>query len=99
MAFPDRPRECQDLRQVWARPDGWWRMPGMEITASTADAMTVHVTRDEASIINNALNEVCNGTHLADFEFSARMGVSREEARKVLRTINDALKAQPRDNV
>jgi len=36
-----------------------------------------------AFIINNALNEVCNGMSL-DGEFSTRMGCSLEEARQLL---------------
>jgi len=41
--------------------------------------MIVELTRDELEIINNALNEVCNGIHLKG-EFDTRMGCSVEEA-------------------
>jgi len=40
-----------------------------------------------AFIINNALNEVCNGMSL-DGEFSTRMGCSLEEARQLLDRIH-----------
>jgi hypothetical protein len=42
--------------------------------------MTIDLTTDELLIINNALNEVCNGIHL-EGEFDTRMGTSVEEAR------------------
>ena len=49
-------------------------------------------TRDELVIINNALNEVCNGMSLEDAEFQTRIGYSREAARKVLEKVAKAIK-------
>jgi hypothetical protein len=49
--------------------------------------MTVDLTKDELQIINNALNEVCNGIGL-EGEFDTRMGCSVEEARAVLARIH-----------
>jgi len=49
-------------------------------------------TRDELVIINNALNEVCNGLPLGDDEFQTRIGFSRETASKVLAKVGKALK-------
>ena len=54
--------------------------------------MTIDLTRDELLIINNALNEVCNGVHL-EGEFDTRMGVSIEEARELLKKVNALLRA------
>jgi len=54
-------------------------------------SMDIDLTRDEISIINNALNEVCNGVHL-EGEFSTRMGCSLEEARALLAKINRLIK-------
>jgi hypothetical protein len=48
----------------------------------------VHLTREELITINNALNEICNIDHIADWEFQTRMGVDRLEARQVLAKIN-----------
>jgi hypothetical protein len=45
--------------------------------------MTVELTNYELYIINNALNEVCNGIHLKG-EFDNRMGCTVEEARELL---------------
>ena len=49
--------------------------------------MTVELTKDELLIINNALNEVCNGIDL-EGEFDTRMGCSVEEARVVLAKVH-----------
>jgi hypothetical protein len=50
-------------------------------------SMKVELTRDELGIINNALNEVCNGVDL-DGEFDTRMGCTVEEARDLLAKIH-----------
>jgi hypothetical protein len=50
-------------------------------------SMLVELTKDELGIINNALNEVCNGIHL-EGEFDTRMGCTIEEARKLLAKIH-----------
>ena len=49
--------------------------------------MTVEFTPHELIIINNALNEVCNGIAL-NGEFSTRMGCSLDEARELLDKIH-----------
>ena len=49
-------------------------------------------SREELVIINNALNEVCNGLSLGDDEFQTRIGHTREKARKVLSKVSTALK-------
>lgn len=49
-------------------------------------------TREELIVINNALNEVCNGSLLDDAEFQTRVGYSREAAHKVLEKVAKALK-------
>ena len=49
--------------------------------------MLVELTKDELGIINNALNEVCNGIDL-EGEFDTRMGCTVEQARAVLAKIH-----------
>jgi hypothetical protein len=49
--------------------------------------MTLELTKDELEIINNALNEVCNGIDLRG-EFDIRMGCTIEEARQLLAKIH-----------
>ena len=41
-------------------------------------------TTDELVLLNNALNEVCNGIAMSDDEFQTRLGVDRKTARKLL---------------
>lgn len=49
--------------------------------------MKVELTKDELGIINNALNEVCNGIDL-EAEFDTRMGCTVAEARELLAKIH-----------
>lgn len=51
------------------------------------DAMLAELTKDALGIINNALNEVCNGIDL-EGGFDTRMGCTVEEARAVLAKIH-----------
>jgi hypothetical protein len=48
-------------------------------------------TRDELVVINNALNEVCNGLALGEDEFQTRIGYSRARAREVLKKVAKTL--------
>ena len=48
-------------------------------------------SESELRTINNALNEICNIDHIQDWEFQTRMGVDREEARRVLDKVNAPL--------
>jgi hypothetical protein len=48
-------------------------------------------THEELVVINNALNEVCNGLSFDDDEFQTRIGYSRTMARNVLKKIAKAL--------
>ncbi|MGW6140120.1 hypothetical protein [Streptomyces sp. NPDC055140] len=63
----------------------------MEIIDASSQQMAVRLTRDEAVVINNALNELCNGFDLSDDELRTRSGYTREEIRSVLGMINDAI--------
>jgi hypothetical protein len=55
--------------------------------SSQAVPISVEFTRAELGILNNALNEVCNGIHL-DGEFDTRMGCTVEESRVLLAKIH-----------
>jgi hypothetical protein len=48
-------------------------------------------TRDELVVINNALNEVCNGLAIDEDEFQTRIGYPRAKARDVLKKVSKAL--------
>ncbi|MEV7012202.1 hypothetical protein [Streptosporangium sp. NPDC051022] len=46
----------------------------------------------DALVVNNALNEICNGVHLDGRDFQPRMGIDREQAFAVLRMVNGSIK-------
>jgi hypothetical protein len=48
-------------------------------------------THDELVVINNALNEVCNGLLWDDDEFQTRIGYSRAIAQVLLKKIGKSL--------
>jgi hypothetical protein len=50
-------------------------------------------THDELVVINNALNEVCNGIGFEDDEFQSRIGYSRALVRDVLKKVAQVLAA------
>jgi hypothetical protein len=56
-------------------------------------SLKVELTKDELGIINNALNEVCNGIDL-EGEFDTRMGCTVEKARELLAKIHTAASSQ-----
>jgi hypothetical protein len=57
----------------------------LERTETTAD---VRLTTDELTMLNNALNEICNGVHIEDPAFRTRLGWTREELRVLLKDVN-----------
>ncbi|WP_346229535.1 hypothetical protein [Microbispora maris] len=63
----------------------------MEIIRATPDVIALILGREDVLAINNALNEICNGVHLDEWDFQTRMGVDREQARKVLHAIGAAI--------
>lgn len=56
-----------------------------------AENIVVELTLDELQLLNNALNEVCNGVDFNDAEFHTRLGAPRQEAQKLLQRINQLL--------
>jgi hypothetical protein len=61
----------------------------MKIVGKTLNEFTILVSNEEAVTINNALNEVCNGIDVPEFE--TRMGCKETEARKLLSEFHAAL--------
>ena len=56
----------------------------MDSEPKKTDHAAATFTADELLLLNNALNEVCNGLALDDAEFQTRLGVDRKTARKLL---------------
>lgn len=57
----------------------------MEIIDATAERLQIDLDREELLILNAALNEVCNG--IAVFEFETRIGADRERVAALLKEI------------
>jgi hypothetical protein len=57
----------------------------------------VCVSQDELSILKGALNEVCNGIAIEDWEFSTRLGVGRPEARRLLAELGAVIESLAAD--
>ncbi len=61
----------------------------MKIQQVLKDGIVIQFAEDELLILNNALNEVCNGLDL--WEFATRMGASREKVLALLQQISQSL--------
>lgn len=55
----------------------------MRILETTKERATVELSAEDIRLMGNALNEVCNGIDLPEFE--TRMGFSRAEVANALR--------------
>ena len=56
----------------------------MDSERKTKSGFTVTFTHGELVLLNNALNEVCNGIAMDDDAFQTRLGIDRKNARTVL---------------
>ena len=63
----------------------------MEVLRPDPFAAELRLTRDALLIINNALNEVCNGLSFDEDEFQTRIGHSRTMVQDLLRKVGKAL--------
>jgi hypothetical protein len=57
----------------------------------TGQGATLLFTKAELMIVNNVLNEICNGIPIEDAEFETRLGVTRAQARDLLTQVNTLL--------
>jgi hypothetical protein len=62
-----------------------WPEVTMKIIESKSNSVVVELSEDDLGLINNALNEVCNGIDIP--EFATRLGASRERAEELLRDV------------
>ena len=63
----------------------------MHIEQVKKETTTISLSKEELVILNNALNEVCNGLDLN--EFSTRMGAERENVDELLSEIGKVIDA------
>jgi len=61
----------------------------LKLLGKNSRVYTIEIDESELELINNALNEVCNGIDIA--EFQTRLGQSREAAEGLLQRVNSYL--------
>ena len=57
----------------------------MEVIETTGEQSHIGISRDELLIVNAALNEVCNGIEV--FEFETRIGADRGHVAALLKEV------------
>src|SRR6185437_11150217 len=73
----------KDMVQVFVKEQEQELFQLRRIGHAEKSSKTIEFSRDELGVINNALNEVCNGISL-EGEFDTRMGCTVDEARALL---------------
>ncbi len=56
--------------------------------------LTWNLSLDDATAVISALNEVCHGVHIEDWEFETRLGVDRKELQRILADLHRILASQ-----
>ncbi len=56
-----------------------------------APSVTLFLDEAELRILNNALNEICNGADIEDFEFASRIGGDRRQALALLERVGSLI--------
>lgn len=63
----------------------------MKVLQTRADGVALDLTVEEARILSNALNEICNGIEVE--EFKLRIGADLEKAEELLDQFSAALRS------
>jgi hypothetical protein len=71
----------------------------MNLIRKTKQHYLISLTPEELTGISNALNEVCNGVHIADAEFQTRLGHTRSELMNVLQHLGEYFAADNHDSM
>lgn len=64
----------------------------MRILNVTNEEVHLAFNNNELIILNNALNEVCNGIDIEELEFQTRLGFERKELQELSRQLRRAIK-------
>ena len=65
----------------------------MHLIRKTKQRYLLSLTPEELAGMANALNEVCNGVHIADVEFQTRLGYTRPELASTLQRLGECIAA------
>jgi hypothetical protein len=71
----------------------------MEVIKIDAEKATIKFTLDDLLNLNQALNEICHGLRVPNFEL--KIGVSKEEAKRLLmavQTLLDEMESSTQDS-
>lgn len=60
----------------------------MKLHSFNGDKFVIEISEDELLLINNSINEVCNGIHIDDWDFETRLGVSKQRGRELLKELD-----------
>lgn len=60
----------------------------MKLVSYNGSIFNLKLTKEELILAVGAINEVCNGIHIDDWDFETRLGVSKNEARAFLKKLN-----------
>ena len=67
----------------------------MNLVHQNGHRFLLSASRSELVGIAIALNEVCNGVHIADAEFETRIGSTRDSLRSILASVSSFLSTEP----
>ncbi len=75
----------------WATPGG--KLSAVKIKDFGRSSANIELSSAELILVNNALNEACNGvSELSDDnEFATRLGASRADGRELLASLRDLI--------
>jgi hypothetical protein len=59
----------------------------MHTVLRAPDRTLLSLSEEDLTVLSNAVNEICNGVHIADSEFETRLGTSRAALRTLLADI------------
>jgi len=70
----------------------------MKLLSYNGSIYNLNLTKDELIVAIGAMNEVCNGIHIDDWDFETRLGVSKSDARVFLKELHRILSCQSGDH-
>jgi hypothetical protein len=64
----------------------------MDLLDHDADGVTLRMSREEAGVMHQALNESLSGYGLDEWDFPTRMGTTREATEVLMKELGDLLR-------
>lgn len=62
----------------------------MNVAKISKEKIILELSKDELGVLSNALNEVCNGIEV--WEFETRIGITSEDAKAILKFLTSTYK-------